>query len=167
MNLMLKDKKGVVFLGHKTYLRYIVELIKDAETSVDLAFYKFALPGNTKKSSFLMVRLAIESAVIRGVLCRVILSRMEPDIGVSATNWATAQWLKSIGIEARYLVSRACLHTKLMIVDNDVLVIGSHNWSGNTYDVTVDASVAIHKGIAIAEASNFFEVLWSKSKPWG
>uniref|UniRef100_A0A6H1ZYS6 Putative phosphatidylcholine-hydrolyzing phospholipase D n=1 Tax=viral metagenome TaxID=1070528 RepID=A0A6H1ZYS6_9ZZZZ len=154
----------IVFLEHKKYVKYVVDAINGATVSVDVAMYKCALPGNYQKSAYTPIAEAIETAIKKGVGCRFLLCRMEPDTGVSATNWATTQWLKRIGAEVRRLVSRACLHTKFIIVDSNEIIVGSHNWSGNTYDSTVDVSVAI-KGYGVADqAAGFFNSLWSKSK---
>lgn len=158
--------KEITLLDHRDFLAYIIKSIKGANESIDISLYKFSLPSNEKQGIYHQLRVVLESAVEKGNRCRVMLSRVEPDQGVSAVNWATAQWLKSVGIECRYLYSRSCLHTKMMIIDNKTLVVGSHNWVERTYNGTVDISVVISDYPIVARAANFFEDLWLKSNRW-
>ncbi|MBD8653951.1 trypsin-like peptidase domain-containing protein [Rhizobium sp. CFBP 13726] len=64
----------------------------------------------------------------------------------------------------RVRVNRHC-HTKGIIIDDDVVVIGSHNWSSQGVTTNCDASLIIYDTRAVRYFEDLFQADWVRSKP--
>jgi len=67
-----------------------------------------------------------------GVKVKVLLDCILPLRGRAANNAKVAQWMIARGIEVKYLDRNRCQHSKVVIVDSEHLLLGSHNWSQNS-----------------------------------
>ncbi|WP_104666753.1 phospholipase D-like domain-containing protein [Ensifer adhaerens] len=64
----------------------------------------------------------------------------------------------------RVRVNRRC-HTKGIVIDDDIVVIGSHNWSGQGVTTNRDASLVIQDARAVKYFEDLFQADWLRSKP--
>lgn len=56
-------------------------------------------------------------------------------------------------------------HTKGIVIDDDIVVVGSHNWSGQGVTTNRDASLVIHDARAARYFEDLFQADWLRSKP--
>jgi phosphatidylserine/phosphatidylglycerophosphate/cardiolipin synthase-like enzyme len=69
------------------------------------------------------------------------------------------QVLRSAGIVAKGALSVRLLHSKMIIVDNKHLVIGSHNYTQNAFTSNFEASVILHDCDDLAQFDQYFNSL--------
>jgi phosphatidylserine/phosphatidylglycerophosphate/cardiolipin synthase-like enzyme len=65
--------------------------------------------------------------------------------------------LENVGIEAKQINSTKLLHTKLMIIDSEVAILGSHNYTKNAFNINFEASIMVYDKEFIEKAENYFE----------
>lgn len=64
-------------------------------------------------------------------------------------------------IKCRKLISRHLLHTKLMIIDEKHLIIGSHNYTQNAFTSNFESSVALLDCDDLSDYLKYFNSLFS------
>lgn len=117
----------------------LLELVKDAKHEIDLEVYEF---------SYKLLADALIDARERNVRIRVIL---EPSV---YQNNAMFRYLVNNGIDVNWASENFHVtHSKFMVVDGMVVLVGSMNWSENSMRSNREASVIIRS----REISNDFE----------
>ncbi len=127
---------------------YLISLIKRAEKSVHVAVYSFSRDGLAR---------ALVEAKNRGVEVKVVIERDN-----AFTQGSEYDFLRQSGVEVRLDGNAASMHHKFMIVDGEVVVTGSYNWSTAAEDRN-DENIVILRDRMIAEAfSREFARLWEQ-----
>lgn len=104
----------------------------------------------------LMEALAVAKA--RGVEVRVVLDRgllyrtTDPDL----KNDRAAEWLQAHGVEVVWDEVAITSHAKLVLVDDEVVLIGSHNWTRAALTGNREVSMALHGPHEIAAIAQLF-----------
>ena len=139
--------------GDAAYCRVATEAIDAAESSIDLLLSTAELVENP-----LVERLI--AAHNRGVLIRVLLDASAWAPSISEKNRPTADYLQSMGIEARLDDPEITLHAKLLVVDRRVVLIGSTNWNRYAFTEHVQANLLV-ECLSVGEAfADYFDRLW-------
>jgi len=68
--------------------------------------------------------------------------------------------LQSNGIDVRIPMSKSLLHTKFIIIDDTILVMGSHNFSQSAFTTNFETSVIIDDSLEINDFILFFNSIW-------
>lgn len=92
---------------------------------------------------------AISDAHSREVNVRVLLHSMN-DI----TNDKAVQFFKSREIPVR--IADKYSHTKLLVIDNKIVVLGSHNWTASAFASNYEASIIIRDEITATDYADYF-----------
>lgn len=130
------------------YYTQVKSLIDSAKTSVEIMMFlvsdttnNFGEPGGLLS--------AISDAYSRGVSVRVLLHSMG-DI----TNDRAIQFFKNREMPIR--VANKYAHTKLLVIDNKIVVLGSHNWTASAFASNYEASIIIRDEITASDYTNYF-----------
>ncbi len=129
----------------------IISELNKAEKSIDIEVYAFTSEE---------VISALENAHSRGVAVRVLL---DPDI---STNTVAFSMLLLKGIDVRW-ASRTykSFHTKFIIIDGKLVIVGSHNLSNSALNYNREASVLVVDSDIVADFAREFALDWSTSSP--
>jgi len=103
---------------------------------------------------------ALGHAASRGVSVRVLLT-VPRTLGVRVPNVASAGLLSALGVDVRLEDSGD--HGKCLVVDNDISIVGSHNWTSAAFAASVECSVAVSGGVVATALLDDFEHRWSKA----
>jgi phosphatidylserine/phosphatidylglycerophosphate/cardiolipin synthase-like enzyme len=68
--------------------------------------------------------------------------------------------LRKVGVVCRKPISRRLLHSKLMIIDNRFLVIGSHNYTQNAFTSNFESSVILENCDDLESFNKYFNSLF-------
>ena len=69
--------------------------------------------------------------------------------------------LKKEGILAKHLIQDKLVHTKIIIIDGQIAVIGSHNLTHSAFAYNYEVSVIIHDPDLCYQLTTHFNHLWS------
>lgn len=118
----------------KEFPEKVIPLIDEAKTSIDIVVFDWRWYPQTPGSPVQLFNQAIVRAVRRGVKVRAI-----------ANNNEIVGTLKSVGVAAKKLVTPKLVHVKLMVIDNEIFIIGSHNYTESAFEMNYELSI-ISKG---------------------
>ena len=143
------------------YFKHLPDIIKAANVSIKLTMFHIALPQGPHPTKILLDELI--NAKARGVEVKVMLDQdRETDLYKSTIiNTAAKKYLEENGIQCKYDSKEVLLHSKYMIVDNNICVVGSHNWSAGSYFQFDDLSFVVSSNSLGQQLSERFEQLWS------
>ena len=123
----------------------IVGIIQNADNSIDVAMYSFTSPN--------IAEVLIE-AQERGIQPRVVLDYLQ------STSKYSQKSLLEEQIPVRVMKPGKTMHNKFILVDNELVVTGSYNFTKNGNEKNHENFVVIFdKGIAALYREEFFE-LW-------
>jgi len=127
----------------------LIPLIKQARQSIDIIVYDWRWYADQVGSINQKFNQEIGAASRRGVKVRALLNSEQ----IIAP-------LRVFDIEARRIPSGKQLHTKLMVIDRKISILGSHNYTKNAFSINFEASIIIEDEQTAQEFTTYFENLF-------
>jgi phosphatidylserine/phosphatidylglycerophosphate/cardiolipin synthase-like enzyme len=93
---------------------------------------------------------------------RVLLDADRPTDPYMSTiiNTDAREYLEAAGIDCRLDATDRLLHSKFVVVDGAIVVLGSHNWSAGSYFHFDDMSLLVRSSELAAQLTTRFAALW-------
>ncbi len=129
--------------------RVVIPLIDGVQGSIRIVVFDWRFYPTISGSPVSLFNSAIFRAVKRGVSVRALVNNDD----------APAR-LRIAGCEARRLHSTKLLHTKMMVLDDVKVVIGSHNYTQHAFGMNEEASVLVEMPSADNSFVRYFDALW-------
>lgn len=114
---------------------YAIELLtklNQSKKNIDIVMYDWRFYPDNPEHPISEINQAIFRAVNRGVIVRCVVNNRE-----------IANNLKPYKVQAKYLKSSRILHSKIVIIDNEILFIGSHNLTRNAVTTNLESSLML------------------------
>lgn len=143
------------------YLPFLGSLLAKSRRSVRMLMFLMSYDESRQHPSNRIVARLI-AAHRRGVDVRVILD-IDTAFDVYNTrkaNKAAFQKLKSAGVRIKRDKKRTLLHAKSIVVDDEHVVIGSHNLTRGSAEVYDDTSCYLRSKSLAATSNDRFDKLW-------
>lgn len=116
----------------KDFPTVVIPLIDSALHSIDVVVFDWRFYKHDIASPVSLFNQAIARACSRGVRVRCLVQ----DDG-------TVDRLRELGCDARKLSTKKILHTKLLIIDNVRIILGSHNYTQHAFTSNHEASIFV------------------------
>lgn len=129
--------------------KVVIPLIREAKHSIKVIVFDWRWYPSVGGSSIAAFNAEISAAARRGVSVRALVN-----------NDQVIERLRGVRCQARRLISKRLLHTKMLIVDDTKVVIGSHNYTQNGFATNFEASVLVHMSSEQNEFVEYFERMW-------
>lgn len=133
----------------KEYVEKVLPLIDSAMDSISILMFDWRWYVEGLGSPTQLFNQALVRAKRRGVKVECLVN--SGDI---------MHQLSVVGITAKKINSRNLLHSKLVILDNNFVVIGSHNISSHAFEKNFETSVIIESPDLASHYKNYFNSLW-------
>lgn len=114
------------------YPKKIIPLIESAKKNIDIVVYDWRWYPDQLAHPVQQFNIALVRAVQRGVIVRAVVNAN-----------TILDTLKSVGIKAKQLPDKRVLHSKMIMLDDTTLVIGSHNFTRNAFTSNIETSIAV------------------------
>ncbi len=132
----------VTFLPNEAYFDALIPHLTQAKQEIVLSMFLFA-PGDHENNRANQVREALIEAVKRGVRVRVFLDVSDDDDFSTEANRGVAKDLRRHGVTVQFDSPERTTHTKLVIIDQRFVLLGSHNFTHSALRHNNEASVLI------------------------
>jgi cardiolipin hydrolase len=125
------------------------KLIDTAKSSIDILMFDWRWYKDDIAHPLQIFNQKLVRAVRRGVRVRTI------------TNYAElVDLLNTLGFYAKKWPQKNLLHSKLVIIDKEIVISGSHNFTGNAFCANLETSVIFNDEKIAKQFSEYFENLW-------
>ncbi len=164
-SLLSLPAREVIPLVGKEYTERVKKVIEGAKESVLVVMFHMRYYPNHPTSPSNQLIESLIRAKRRGVRVRVILD-ISPEEKGKYSNLATGKYLSRKGVEVRFDSLNKTTHSKLVIVDERFVVVGSHNWTYYGLTQNQETSVLIDSPELAGELIGKLkeEFLWKDGK---
>jgi len=137
-----------VIIG-KEFAQKVIPLIDEAKSEIKIVVFDWRWYPNDPASPVQLFNQAIVRAKGRGLDIKVI-TNIQDIVSI----------LNQQRIEAKKLTTPNLIHCKFMVIDNEILVIGSHNYTQNAFTTNYEVSVIIKDAEICNRLISFFNTLF-------
>lgn len=134
-------------LSNRRYLEPTLEAIQKAKQSIFLVMYHLPLDPSNKSSPVTRLMDALIQVKNRGVRVRVILDQEikteRSTKGAPMKNLRAFHVLKENGISVSFDSLGKRTHAKLLVIDEETVILGSTNWSREALDQNYEANLLV------------------------
>ena len=159
--------KDVQVITDREYFGVVRDSIQKAQSSIKVMMFEASYYEKYKDSPSNVLIRELVAAKKRGVGVKVILERREGKERTTSRNLNTGNLLAKGGVEIVYDPLNVTTHTKLLIIDGTISIVGSTNWTYNALDKNHEVSVLIQSSEVASNLQDYFQSVWkscSKSK---
>ena len=145
------------------YFQIAKKVLSAADESIEIIMYRMGYYPSfkTSKSNILMNKLI--QACKRGVRVRVILEKSDWSESTNRKNRRAAWWLKLHNIEVKFDRPSVQTHAKLIVLDEESLLLGSSNWTYYSLQKNIETDVLIQNSPKLADYFvQLFDKLWNR-----
>ena len=128
----------------------LIPLIENSKKSIDIIVFDWRWYPQDPGAQCQLFNQAIIQATRRGVKVRAI-----------ANNDEIVKVLNQNGCEAKRILTKKLVRSKMMIIDGEIVVTGSHNYTESAFQMNLELSVILNNLENIADFSNFFQNLYN------
>jgi hypothetical protein len=139
----------VKFIPTDRYLPALTTAASKAASSITCYMYVYSLYIGNDVDQPLRLAESLAAAAARGVDVEVILngpsawSAEEAQGALDDRNRAAAEFLARRGVRVFFETSPALLHAKVALIDQDVVLLGSTNWSRKAFAENIEANLLV------------------------
>ena len=127
----------------------VIPLIDSSRKSIDIIVFDWRWYPQDPGASVQLFNQSIVRAVRRGVAVRAI-----------ANNDEIIKVLNGCGVSARRLRMKNLVHVKLMIIDGECAILGSHNYTQSAFTMNLEISTILRSSESVLDYVDFFRNLW-------
>jgi len=155
------DAKITAIIGNE-YPKTVIELLRTAQRSIDIAAYTWKWYEHQANSAMQRINYAVIEKARHGVKVRARFNHEHKDHCLTKENTRTAQALRRYKVETRFDGTEVMSHLKLIIIDNEIAILGSHNLSARSVTQNNETSIVIFGRESVKRFVNYFDLLWTK-----
>jgi len=144
------------------YSVQVTPLLQNAQQTIDVIMYEWKWYTHELAGGVEKFNLAFQGAARRGVKVRVLLNIESMGHAITKINTRTAQFLKLAGVDVKFGQIGVATHAKMLIIDQKIMILGSHNVSKGSFSKNQEASIIVEGGEAIRPYIDYFTLLWSQ-----
>ncbi|MBN2407090.1 MAG: hypothetical protein JXJ19_05285 [Elusimicrobia bacterium] len=150
-------------ISSRDYFPKVKEAINKAEKSIYMSMFVISLRLSQPDSGVYKLCDALIEAKKRGVKVKVVLDQnvdyYDEESVVEGKNTLAYQYLTGRGIEVFYDDKYQYTHSKALVIDEKIVVIGSTNWSYSALEKNNESSVLIESPeLAKSILDNFLKI---------
>lgn len=127
----------------------VIKLVDAAVLSVKVIMFDWRLYPNQPSHPVSKLVTALVAARRRGVCVQVLLSNAE-----------VRRELSQLGFECKAIYSSKLVHAKVMLVDDVVAIVGSHNYTQNAFTMNLEVSLVAYFNTTENDLKLYFDRLW-------
>jgi len=149
------DGCPAIILTNEEFMPALIHSIDEAQREIMMSIFSFKA-GHHKNSYPDQIANHLARAVKRGVNVLVILERTdEPSDDLDIQNRKTGKLLAEKGIKVYFDSPKKTTHTKLIVVDQRQIFLGSHNFTQSALKYNNEISVLLERSDLAQDARSY------------
>lgn len=159
----LSDGIRVAILDDTKYFNFMQKILKKAKKRIYIIMFLMHFEEGDKGSTKRLLD-EIVSARGKGLNIKIILDRGEKgcDYGSNIINKNAFDFLTENDIPVLPDKGDVKTHTKIVLIDDEHIIIGSHNWTAGSFFRYDDKSVYLQSKDMSEKLTEYFNMLWSR-----
>jgi len=153
-----------LLLIDENYYPEVKKLINNAKSSVQLMMFEASYYNNYPDSPSNRLIEALIGAKNRGVKVEAVLEIKKGNERTTKRNLETGKRLQKEGINVIIDPENITTHTKLIIIDGCIVILGSTNWTFNALKKNHEISAVIYSEETAKEAQAYFQRVKNSGK---
>lgn len=133
----------------KEFPNIVIPKIDEAKKSIKIVVFDWRWYPFDAANPVQLFNQSLVRAARRGV-----------DISALANSDDIVATLKTVGVKAKKVFTKNLVHAKLMIIDEKIVVIGSHNYTQAAFTMNHEISVIYEDPESAKNFIHFFNSLW-------
>jgi HKD family nuclease len=155
---------SAVLLKNQEYFPALTRAIDEAQNEIMMSFFSFKA-GVNKNAFPDMIAAHLLKAAKRGVKVIVILENSGgKDPKLDADNRQTKSLLEEKGVETYFDSPRKTTHTKLVVIDQKLIILGSHNLTQSALKYNNEISILLTRPDLPKDARNYMLAIIKDAK---
>lgn len=165
MNLKEFDYNECQPLDSRTYFSSLLNLMRHARYRIWVnMFYINLLPRGDNDYLVREYFDILKQKTSDRLNVKLLLGTKDNLTVIDAANLVVSQLAKEYNIPTKmYSGAKTFSHSKYVLVDNDISILGSHNWSNRSLSIGVDDSLFVRSDQLAEYLSNDFFKQWINS----
>lgn len=127
----------------------VIPLIKGAKKSIDIIVFDWGWYPDEIGEPIQIFNNALYNANKYGVKVRALVQKR-----------LIKEILNRIGIETKLLHSKKLLHVKMMLIDGEIAVLGSHNYTKNAFNLNYEVSIITREENDLERLQEYFDNIY-------
>jgi phosphatidylserine/phosphatidylglycerophosphate/cardiolipin synthase-like enzyme len=163
---ILSDQSGcqALLLTNEDYFPALIKAIDEAQSEIFMSIFSFKA-GVHKNSYPDRILGHLAKAVKRGVNVNVILEATgKTGDELNAQNRRTGKLLEEKGVKVYFDSPRTTTHTKLIVIDEKMVILGSHNLTQSGLKYNNEISILIERPDLAKRARNYMLAIIKEAK---
>ena len=154
----------IILLTNKDYFPALIKAIDDARDEIFISIFSFKV-GAHKDSYPDQVVLHLSQAVRRGVKVKVILENTgNRDQKLDEQNQRTKNNLEEKGVKVYLDSPKRTTHTKLIVIDQKMVLLGSHNLTSAALKYNNEVSILLENPALAKSARDYMLTITKEAK---
>lgn len=149
-----------ILLDSEVFGSFFMQAVMESKIKILCSIYMFNNKWKVKSPLNGYPFTEFEYAVKRKVDIRIILGTPAETFNCKNYNRETAKLLKGIGVKVKIAPCEKCLHDKLFIIDNELTIVGSHNYAYNSINNSFNVAIATFSTELNEQAEQIFWSRW-------
>jgi len=146
----------IALLTDRDYFGGVHTLLSQANRSIRMVMFDVKYYPDYPESLVNALLSDLESAAGRGVEVRIITDEY-------LTEKPVVRILKENGIDIKFDLKDTTTHSKLIIIDSKIVIVGSTNWGYHSIEKNHEANVIIYSVPIAKQFEGYFERIWVES----
>lgn len=142
------------------YSKKVIPLVLNARSNIEVLMYEWKWYSHKPSAGVQKLNLALTSAARKGVKIKALLNSESMGHALTRINSNTVSFLQRYGIDAKLGCFGSVVHAKMMIIDDEILILGSHNYTHSAFTRNQEASIIVIGREEIRPYRIYFKGLW-------
>lgn len=153
---------STTLIANDNIVSWIIAAVATANVTITILQYQFRITPRSPKRLTAIV-YALLNAARRGVKINILLNDSTRSRPGGRQHGTLAELLDHPNITISHHTGKSILHTKLLLVDKHMAILGSHNYSASSFSRSLNLSVATDEQALIDQATTIANNLISRS----
>lgn len=150
----------------REYLSRVPAILENAQFSIKVVQFVVQIKGKSAKMSSRELGIKLAAKVRDGVRVQALLNQAGGGWRAPALNRQAAKWLQERSVEVRTPGPERTFHAKMIIIDDQIAIVGSHNWTPYALERNFEVSVVLRDPACVGKLARHFDQAWEASAPF-